>query len=80
MKPELIAPVKPFMGIAEKLGTLASQLMPGAVTRVEVEYSGDIAQKNVSPLTTTILKGLLAPIMDVVVNFVNAPHIAKERG
>jgi D-3-phosphoglycerate dehydrogenase len=80
MKPELIAPVKPFMGIAEKLGSFAAQIVTGAISKVEVEYSGEIAEKDVSPLTTTVLKGLLTPIMDVVVNFVNAPLIAKERG
>lgn len=80
MKPELIAPVKPYMRIAEKLGGLASQIAPGAVSKVTVEYSGEVAENDVSPLTTTVLKGLLAPMMDVVVNFVNAPFIAKERG
>jgi D-3-phosphoglycerate dehydrogenase len=80
MKPELIAPVKPYMGIAEKLGSLASQIVPGAISRVVVEYSGEVADRDVSPLTTTVLKGILAPMMDVVVNFVNSPFIAKERG
>ncbi|MFH1683502.1 MAG: phosphoglycerate dehydrogenase [Candidatus Margulisiibacteriota bacterium] len=80
MKPELITPVKPYMSIAEKLGKLASQIVPGAVSKVTVEYSGEVAENDVSPLTTTVLKGLLAPMMDVVVNFVNAPFIAKERG
>ena len=80
MKPELIAPVKPFMGVAEKLGILASQLVDGAIAKVVVEYSGTVAEQNVSPLTTAVLKGLLAPVMDVAVNFVNAPLIAKERG
>jgi D-3-phosphoglycerate dehydrogenase len=80
MKPELIAPVRPFMGIAEKLGTLAAQLVKGAISKVEVEYSGEIADQNVSPLTTTVLKGLLTPMLDVKVNFVNAPLVARERG
>ena len=80
MKPELIAPVKPYMGIAEKLGSLSSQVVAGAISKVVVEYSGEVAEHDVSPLTTTVLKGLLAPIMDVAVNFVNAPFIAKERG
>ncbi len=80
MKPETIAPVKPFMDIAEKIGALAAQIVPGAISKVVVEYSGEIAGKNISPLTTTFLKGLLTPAMDVVVNFVNAPLIAKERG
>ncbi len=80
MKPELIAPVRPFMGIAEKLGSLAAQIVKGAITKVEVSYSGEVAEKDVSPLTTVVLKGLLTPILDVKVNFVNAPYVAKERG
>jgi len=81
MKPELIAPVRPFMGIAEKLGIIAAQLSKAPIQRVEVEYSGEIADNNVSPLTTTVLKGLFTPIMGVSkVNFVNAPIIAKDRG
>jgi D-3-phosphoglycerate dehydrogenase len=80
MRPELIAPVKPFMGIAEKLGSFAAQIMTGAVSKVTIEYSGEVAENNVSPLTTTFLKGLLTPMLDVSVNFVNAPLIAKERG
>jgi len=80
MKPELIAPVKAYMGIAEKLGACAAQIVLGAISKVTVEYSGEVAERDVSPLTTTVLKGLLTPIMDVAVNFVNAPLIAKERG
>jgi len=80
MKPELITPVRPFMGIAEKLGSLAAQIVKGAVSKVEVQYSGEIAEKDISPLTTIVLKGLLSPALDVKVNFVNAPIVAKERG
>ncbi|MFA5893966.1 MAG: phosphoglycerate dehydrogenase [Candidatus Margulisiibacteriota bacterium] len=80
MKPELIAPVRPYLGIAEKLGALAAQIVKGAITRVEVEYAGEIAERDTSPLTTIVLKGLLTPILDVKVNFVNAPLVAKERG
>ncbi|MFA4966754.1 MAG: phosphoglycerate dehydrogenase [Candidatus Margulisiibacteriota bacterium] len=80
MKPELLAPVRPYMSIAEKLGKLASQIVKGAVSKVTVEYSGEVAEFNVAPLTTVVLKGLLEPIMDLKVNFVNAPLIAKERG
>jgi len=80
MKPELIEPVRPFMSISEKLGKFASQIIKGAVKKVKVEYSGEIAEKDVSPLTTIVIKGLLEPALDVKVNFVNAPIIAKERG
>jgi D-3-phosphoglycerate dehydrogenase len=80
MKPELIAPVRPYMSIAEKLGALAAQIVKGAISRVEVQYSGEVADHDVAPLTTVVLKGLLTPVLDVKVNFVNAPLMAKERG
>ena len=80
MKPETLAPVKPFMSIAEKLGALASQMISEPVSKVSISYAGEVAENNVSPLTTALLKGLLSPVMDVVINYVNAPHIAKERG
>ncbi|MCK5914759.1 MAG: ACT domain-containing protein, partial [Deltaproteobacteria bacterium] len=32
------------------------------------------------PITTALLKGLLTPMVGDVVNFVNAPSIAKDRG
>ena len=80
MKPELIAPVRPYLSIAEKLGSLAAQIVKGAISKIEVEYSGEVADSNVSPLTTIVLKGLLTPILDVKINFVNAPLVAKERG
>ncbi len=32
------------------------------------------------PLTAAVLHGLLSAVMDSVVNYVNAPVIARERG
>jgi D-3-phosphoglycerate dehydrogenase len=47
---------------------------------VEIEYQGDIAGFNTNPIMISYLKGLLTPILDIKVNFVNAPVLAKERG
>ena len=80
MKPELLEPVRPYLLLAEKLGSLAAQLADEAMETVEVAYSGELAVLEVSPLTTSLLKGLLQPVMQESVNFVNAPVIAKERG
>ena len=35
---------------------------------------------SIAPLTIAVLKGLLTPIMEAPVNYVNAPIVAKERG
>ena len=47
---------------------------------MEVEYTGDITEVNTKLLTTAVLKGLLNPILETTVNYVNAPGLAKERG
>jgi D-3-phosphoglycerate dehydrogenase len=76
---ELIAEMRPYLALAEKLGRFQGQLCPGSIEQVEVEYAGDAAQLNVAPLTVAVLKGLLEPATDQV-NMVNAPVIAQERG
>lgn len=80
MKPEIVEPVRPFMPLAEKLGLFVAQLMQGPVRRVEVLYHGDLAGKNVEPLTVAALKGILSTAVPEGVNYVNAPLVAKERG
>jgi len=81
MKPHLIQPVKHMLGIAEKLGSLTSQLARDAVNKVELEITG-LNNIDISPLTTCFLKGMLDIYSQFPgsVNFVNAPTIAKERG
>ncbi|MBU0687133.1 MAG: phosphoglycerate dehydrogenase [Candidatus Margulisbacteria bacterium] len=80
MKPEVMARVKPYMGLAEKLGSLASQLSKGALDKVKVSYIGEIADLETGPLTMAVLKGLLSNVLEESVNFVNAGLIAKQRG
>ena len=70
----------PYMTLAEKIGSLHMQLIRGRIGRVEVEFRGDEVEQHVKPLTVALLKGLLAPILKEAVNYVNAPHLAEERG
>jgi D-3-phosphoglycerate dehydrogenase len=78
--PELLPRLQPYLMLAEKIGLLQAQLYEGGLDRVTVEYSGEVASLAVAPLTIAVLKGLLTPILENAVNFVNAPVIAKERG
>ncbi len=78
--PELLPRLQPYIALAEKIGLLQAQLYEGALERVTVEYHGEVASLTVAPLTIAVLKGLLTPILEDAVNFVNAPVIAKERG
>ncbi|MFH2011916.1 MAG: phosphoglycerate dehydrogenase [Pseudomonadota bacterium] len=72
--------IKPYIDLGEKLGSFQSHLEKGALEEITIEYSGDIAELDVTPITSSILIGIFKPILKDSVNFVNAPVIAKERG
>lgn len=71
--------LKPYLNLAEALGSLQGQLCKSAVNEIEITYEGKVSESKTDPLTIAVLKGFLAPIMDIVVTYVNAPVIAKER-
>ena len=72
--------LQPYITLGEKLGSILGQLSESGLEKVTIEYSGEVAEFNVTPLTTTVLKGLLEPMLQESVNLVNAPLIAKDRG
>ncbi|MEE9913083.1 MAG: phosphoglycerate dehydrogenase [Deltaproteobacteria bacterium] len=77
---DVMAVIKPYLDLAEKLGTFQAQLLTGAIQEVNIEYSGEILNHNVAPITISLIKGLLDPILTETVNYINAPVIARERG
>jgi D-3-phosphoglycerate dehydrogenase len=77
---ELLGALAPYITLGEKLGRFQGQILKGRVEEITIEYSGDVVGLDVAPVTIACIKGLLEQIMDQYVNFVNAPHVAKERG
>jgi D-3-phosphoglycerate dehydrogenase len=75
---EEAARLKPYMTLAEQIGSFAGQLTESGITAVSVEYEGAIAELNFKPLTAIALTGLLAPQLTFI-NMVNAPVICRER-
>lgn len=80
VSPELLPQLQPYLSLGERVGLLQAQLLEGGLERLTVEYSGEVAGMNVAPLTIAVLKGLLTPILEDPINYVNAPIVAKERG
>lgn len=72
--------IRPYLALAEKMGCLAVHLAEGRISRLQVEYNGEISEIDAKMLTTAVVKGVLNPILQEHVNFVNAPGIAKMRG
>ena len=75
---EEAARLKPYMVLAQQLGSFAGQLTETGIRAVAIEYEGAIADLNIKPLTATTLTGLLAPQL-ATVNMVNAPMICRQR-
>ncbi|MBI3605522.1 MAG: phosphoglycerate dehydrogenase [Nitrospirae bacterium] len=80
VSPDLLPEVQLYLTLAEKLGSLQSQLYEGGLQKVEIEYRGRVSELSTAQITIAVLKGLLSPILENSVNYVNAPIIAKERG
>lgn len=78
--PETMAKLEPFLELTSKMGRFLGQLVEGRISEVHVEYSGRVVDIDVRPLTASLLQGVLEPQLKEMVNLVNAPFLAKERG
>jgi D-3-phosphoglycerate dehydrogenase len=71
--------LRPFIALAERLGSFAGQLTESGLSKVQITYEGEVAQMNTKALTSAAVAGLLRPMLQDV-NVVSAPVVAKERG
>jgi D-3-phosphoglycerate dehydrogenase / 2-oxoglutarate reductase len=71
--------LKPFIALAQKIGSFAGQLTDAPITGIVIEYAGDVAEMNTRALTSAALAGVLQPMLGTV-NMVSAPVVARERG
>ena len=77
---ETLTQLGPVLVLAEKLGTFHAHLTAAPVEEVDIFCQGEIVGIDIAPVTVSVLKGLLTPILSEEVNFVNAPILAEERG
>ena len=71
--------LRPFVALAEKLGSFAGQLTDAPISSVVIEYAGDVGEMNTRALTSAALAGVLQPMLGTV-NMVSAPIVARDRG
>lgn len=71
--------LKPFIALAERLGSFAGQLTAADIKKVTIIYEGAVAHLKTKALTAAAIAGLLRPALPDV-NVVSAPSVAKERG
>ncbi len=78
---EILDEIGPYLKLCESMGRFAIQLTDGRVEEISVVYCGKIREiEELSILTNTLLKSILAPILLNTINIVNSAIIAKDRG
>src|SRR6202049_3368272 len=71
--------LRPFIALAEKLGSFAGQMTETGINKVRISYEGAVAQMKTKALTSAAVAGLLRPMLQNV-NVVSAQMGARERG
>jgi D-3-phosphoglycerate dehydrogenase / 2-oxoglutarate reductase len=71
--------LRPFVKLAEQLGSFAGQVTETGLKAVKLVYEGNVAAMNTRALTSAAIAGLLKPLLQDV-NMVSAPIVARERG
>jgi D-3-phosphoglycerate dehydrogenase / 2-oxoglutarate reductase len=72
--------VRPYLALAERLGSLVSQAAATRPARVRIRYAGELAELGTHLLRSSVLAGLLNAVLAGKVNLINAPAVAAARG
>jgi D-3-phosphoglycerate dehydrogenase len=77
---EAMENLRPYLQLAETLGSLVGQLAGGRIDYFNVKLQGELANTEGKPIVIAAIKGLLSQALRERVNYVNAAIEAKERG
>ena len=80
IEPELLNAIKPYLDLAEKIGKMHAQLVDGSISKVKIKYVGEIVKYSLDHVTRSIIKGMLEPVLEENINYINALVIARDRG
>ncbi len=80
LSPEQYRRVRPYLALAERLGSLVSQAAETRPARIRIRYAGEVAEVGTYLLRSAVLAGMLNVVLDEKVNVVNAPAVAAARG
>src|ERR1700676_3603218 len=72
--------VRPYLQLAEQLGSLVAQASSMRPARIRIRYAGEVAEVGTHLLRSAVLAGLMNAVLDEKVNVVNAPSVAAARG
>src|SRR5262249_56186173 len=79
VSPEMLAAIGPYINLGEKIGLFQGQVFGHDLREVNIEYSGEVTEQDVGPITHAVLAGLLGPVIERI-NMVNSRLVAGGRG
>ena len=71
--------LEPYIHLGFCMGKFAGQLINGRISEVKITYNGILTRYKTAPVTLSLVNGLLTPILEDRVNYVNALDVARER-
>ena len=77
---ETMAVIGPYIDAAELAGSVAMQLAGGGVQKLRIEYRGEIANYDTTPLRAAVIVGMLERVTDDKITMVNASAMAEDHG
>ena len=80
VEPEEHKRLRPYLTLAERLGSLVAQLTTDRITVVGIRYYGELAESTNEMLVSATLVGLFRPVLSSAVTAVNARAVARQRG
>ncbi|WP_053955415.1 phosphoglycerate dehydrogenase [Inediibacterium massiliense] len=75
-----LAVLKPYIELMEKLGKTYYQLYQEPIEHISIEYWGGIAKQDIEMCSIAFIKGVLEPVLEDKVNYINAMILAEQRG
>lgn len=70
----------PYIDLAERMGRFMKQLGAQGMGDVELTAEGDLAEYDLTFIRAAVIKGMLADVVSVRINLVNAGLMAEKRG
>jgi D-3-phosphoglycerate dehydrogenase / 2-oxoglutarate reductase len=72
--------MKPYIVLAERLGSFLAQISGSGVQRISIGYTGHLTEWKTELIRNATIKGILNAVVDETANLVNAASIASSRG
>lgn len=80
IQPQTLEALRGYLDAAYRLGDLLSQVQDGGLESCELQYRGEVADKETKLLTAAFCAGLAESAMEEEVNIINAELLLRERG